>query len=74
MFLLPSLLVDPNPRTPYIGCNATQGNPIIYVNWILLLFYDAGAIVIYHTTYASFAEILCISDVPVDGHPSVESL
>jgi len=42
------LSVDPNLRTPYVGCHATHADPIIFIPWVLLLFYDTGAAVIYH--------------------------
>ncbi|KIM39322.1 hypothetical protein M413DRAFT_447260 [Hebeloma cylindrosporum] len=41
-----SLKFDPNPRTPYVGCYATQGDPIIFISWILLLFYDTVMLVL----------------------------
>ncbi|KIM39321.1 hypothetical protein M413DRAFT_29486 [Hebeloma cylindrosporum] len=31
---------DPNPRTPYVGCYATRTDPILFISWVLLLFYD----------------------------------
>jgi len=39
-FLIPFISVEPDPRTPYIGCYATYVDPI---SWILVLFYDTGA-------------------------------
>jgi len=36
------LVVSPSPLNPYIGCYATYTNPIIFMSWVLLLFYDAG--------------------------------
>ncbi|KAF9048869.1 hypothetical protein BJ165DRAFT_1526278 [Panaeolus papilionaceus] len=38
---LQTLEFGPNPRTPYVGCYATYVDPIIFFDWILLLFYDA---------------------------------
>ena len=73
-FLILFISVDPNPLTPYVGCYVTQVDPIIFISWILLLFYDTGAIVIYHATWSSFAEGSCVSDVYIDGHSSVKSL
>lgn len=35
--------VKPNPLTQYVGCYATYTSPIIFISWVLLLFYDAGA-------------------------------
>ena len=73
-FLILFISVNPNPLTPYVGCYPTQVDPIIFISWILLLFYDTGAIVIYHATWSSFAEGSCVSDVHIDGHSSVKSL
>ena len=47
MFLMLFLSVDPNPRTLYVGCYATHTDSIIFLDWVLLLIYDTGAIVIY---------------------------
>jgi len=68
-------LVEPNARTPYIGCYATQYDPIaIFLSWALLLLYDKGAVVDYYRILnPECAENLCISDVHIDDHCSLES-
>ncbi|KAF4613818.1 hypothetical protein D9613_008070 [Agrocybe pediades] len=38
---LSDLEFAPSPLNPYIGCYATRTNPIIFMSWVLLLFYDA---------------------------------
>lgn len=43
VFLMLFFVVEPNPRTPYFGCYATWTDPIIFIAWTLLLFYDTGA-------------------------------
>ena len=40
-------IVEPNGRTPYIGCYVTQYDPIVFLSWCLLLIYDKGAVVDY---------------------------
>ena len=41
------IIVEPNGRTPYIGCYVTQYDPIVFLSWCLLLIYDKGAVVDY---------------------------
>lgn len=36
------IIVDPNPRTSYVGCYATAASPIIFICWVLIFVYDLG--------------------------------
>ena len=56
LFLMLFLSVDPNPRTPYVGCHATHADSFIFIPWVLLLFYDTGAAIFYHATWCRFAD------------------
>jgi len=75
LYFLYFFSVEPNARTPYIGCYATQYDPIaIFLSWALLLLYDKGAVVDYYRILnPECAENFCISDVHIDDHCSLES-
>ena len=49
LYFLYLFLVEPNVRTPYIGCYATRYNPVaLFLSWVLLLLYDKGVVVDYY--------------------------
>ncbi|KAH9481835.1 hypothetical protein JR316_0006365 [Psilocybe cubensis] len=54
---LQSLEFKPNPLTPYVGCYATYTDPIIFISWVLLLFYDAGAQLVIMLQLPSYRKI-----------------